>query len=148
MLFELESENNDISSSQIKKKRNFSLENTSFFDVVNNYLTELENNNKSSRLFLGKVRHVLNYIQSKQLTFQEINETFLKQFSSYLKNKTLSERSIINNLVVIRTLFNKSIKMQIVDRKHYPFGGDKIRIKFPETNKGRFNNCRNTKIEN
>ncbi len=41
----------------------------------------------------------------------------------------------MNNLVVIRTLFNKAIKMQIVDRKLYPFGADKIRIKFPETNK-------------
>lgn len=137
MLLELQSENNDISSSQIKKKINSSLKNTSFFDVAQNYLDELEKNNKLSRLSSDKVRvkHVLNFTQSKQLTFQEINETFLKQFSSYLRSKSLSERSVINNLVVIRTLYNKAIKMQIVDRKLYPFGADKIRIKFPETNK-------------
>ncbi len=137
MLLELQSENNDISSSQIKKRINSSLRNTSFFDVAQNYLDELEKNNKLSRLSSDKVRvkHVLNFTQSKQLTFQEINETFLKQFSSYLRSKSLSERSVINNLVVIRTLYNKAIKMQIVDRKLYPFGADKIRIKFPETNK-------------
>ncbi|MDH5413968.1 MAG: phage integrase SAM-like domain and Arm DNA-binding domain-containing protein, partial [Flavobacteriaceae bacterium] len=109
MLLELQSENNDISSSQIKKKINSSLKNTSFFDVAQDYLDELENNNKLSRLSSDKVRvkHVLNFTQSSQLTFQEINETFLKQFSSYLRSKSLSERSVINNLVVIRTLYNK-----------------------------------------
>jgi len=138
MLLELQSENNDISSSQIKKKINSSLESISFFDVANNYLTELENNNKLSRLSSDKVRvkHLLNFTQSKQLTFQEIDEKFLNQFIAYLRNKcSLSGRSIVNNLVVIRTLFNKAIKMQIVDQKLYPFGADKIRIKFPETNK-------------
>lgn len=137
MLLELQSENNDISSSQIKKKINSSLENNFFFDVAQDYLDDLEKNKKLSRLSSDKarVKHVLNFNNSKHLTFQEINETFLKQFSSYLRNKSLSERSVINNLVVIRTIYNKAIKMQIVDRKLYPFGSDKIRIKFPETEK-------------
>jgi len=150
MLLELQSEKNDISSSQIKKKINSSLKNTNFFDVAKNYLDELESNNKISRLSSDKVRvkHVLNFTQSKQLTFQEINEVFLKQFSSYLRNKSLSERSIVNNLVVIRTLYNKAIKMQIVDRKLYPFGADKIRIKFPETNKVGLTIAEIQKIEN
>ena len=55
---------------------------------------------------------------------------------SHLKiSKGLSDRSIANNLVVIRTLFNRAIKLGIVDAKHYPFGADKIRIKFPESEK-------------
>lgn len=134
-LLELQSDNNDISASQIKKNINSSLENTSFFAVAENYLKELEKDKKLSRLSSDKsrVKHVLNFTQSKELTFQEINEIFLKEFSSYLRNKPLSERSIINNLVVIRTLYNRAIKMQIVDRKLYPFGADKVRIKFPET---------------
>jgi len=136
-LLELQSENNDISASQIKKKVNSSLENTSFFGVAEDYLKELEKDKKLSRLSSdrSRIKHVLNFSQSKQLTFQEINEMFLKQFSSYLRNKSLSERSIVNNLVVIRTLYNRAIKMQIVDRKLYPFGGDKVRIKFPESEK-------------
>jgi len=55
---------------------------------------------------------------------------------SYLKvSKKLSQRSIVNNLVVIRTLYNRAIKQGMVGRRHYPFGADKIRIKFPETEK-------------
>ena len=138
MLLELQSENKDFTASQIKKELNSSLNNINFFDVANSYLTELENNNKLSRLSSDKVRvkHVLNFTQSKHLSFQEIDEKFLKQFITFLRAKcSLSERSIVNNLIVIRTLFNKAIKMGIVDRKLYPFGADKIRIKFPETEK-------------
>lgn len=36
---------------------------------------------------------------------------------------------------MIRTIYNRAIKLGIVDRKHYPFGSDKIRVKFPETEK-------------
>lgn len=36
---------------------------------------------------------------------------------------------------MIRTIYNRAIKMGLVDRKLYPFGYDKIRIKFPETEK-------------
>ncbi|QCX37284.1 recombinase [Aureibaculum algae] len=136
-LLELQVDSNDLSASQIKKKINSTIENTTFFGVAEAYLEELEKDNKLSRLSSDKsrVKHVLNYYQSKQLGFQEIDEKFLKGFSSYLRNKSLSERSIVNNLVVIRTLFNRAINMQIVNRKLYPFGADKIRIKFPETEK-------------
>ncbi len=34
-----------------------------------------------------------------------------------------------------RLLYNRAIKLGVVDRKFYPFGSDKIRIKFPETEK-------------
>lgn len=137
-LIGLQSEKRDISAFQIKKEIYASKVNVSFFDVAEDFLKELEQNNKLSRLSSDKVRvnHVLNFVKSKQLTFQEINESFLKRFMLYLKNKQkLSERSVINNLVVIRTIYNRAIKMGIVDRKLYPFGADKIRIKFPETNK-------------
>ena len=49
--------------------------------------------------------------------------------------KNNSQRSIINALIVIRTIYNRAIKKGIIERKHYPFGADKIRIKFPETEK-------------
>jgi hypothetical protein len=35
--------------------------------------------------------------------------------------------------VLIRLLFNRAIKQKIVSKELYPFGSDKIRIKFPET---------------
>lgn len=138
MLLDLQSKNKDISANQIKNKIYSSLENETFFSLSQKYLDELELNKKLSRLSSDKARvgHLLKFTKSKQLTFQEIDETFLKKFISYLRIKrSLSERSIANNLVVIRTLYNKAIKLGIVDPKLYPFGSDKIRIKFPETKK-------------
>ncbi len=137
-LIGLQFENEDISSIQIKKKLDSNSYIMTFSEVSDTYLNELEKNNKLTRFFTDKVRvnHVLNFNKSKQLTFQEIDEAFLRRFKSYLKTeKNLSERSIVNNLVVIRTLFNMAIKLGIVDQGNYPFGVDKIRIKFPETEK-------------
>jgi integrase len=137
-LIDLQTDNQDISSNQIKNEITSTIEFTSFSEVAKDYLKELENNNKLTRLFADRVRvdHVLNFYKSKQLMFQEINEGFLRRFQTYLRNtRNLSERSIVNNLVVIRTLYNRAIKMGIVEQKNYPFGSDKIRIKFPETEK-------------
>ncbi len=138
MLIDLQSQQKDISANQIKKQLYSSPESTSFFEVANDFLHELELNNKLSRLSADKarVKHVLKFTKSKQLTFPEINETFLKRFQTYLRKKhNLSERSIVNNLVVIRTIYNRAIKMGVVDKKLYPFGATKIRIRFPESEK-------------
>ncbi len=137
-LIGLQFENQDISSTQIKKEISTTVKSANFSIVADKYLNELESNNKLTRLYTDKVRvnHVKNFHKSRQLTFQEIDENFLRNFQSYLRNKkNLSERSIINNLVVIRTLYNRAIKLGMVDQKNYPFGADKIRIKFPETEK-------------
>jgi integrase len=137
-LIELQFDNQDISSNQIKKEIDSTSKSASFSIISNEYLKDLENNNKLTRLFSDRVRvkHVLKFHKSKQLTFQEIDENFLRRFQSYLRNnKKLSERSIVNNLVVIRTLYNIAIKMHLVDQKNYPFGSTKIQIKFPEVEK-------------
>lgn len=55
---------------------------------------------------------------------------------TFLKTKKgNSQRSVVNALILVRTLYNRAIKMGVVDRKHYPFGAGKIRIKLPETEK-------------
>ena len=104
-----------------------------------------------ARYYADKVRvnHVLNFSKSKQLTFQEIDEQFLRNFKTYLRTKIgLSERSIVNNLVVIRTVYNRAIKLGIVDRKLYPFGSDRIQIKFPESQKTGLNKEELIALEN
>lgn len=79
---------------------------------------------------------MIRFANNNQITFKEIDEAFLRRFMSYLKGeRKLSQRSVINTLIVIRTLYNRAIKQGIIERKHYPFGKDKIRIKFPETEK-------------
>jgi len=137
-LIDLEVEKKDLSSQHIKSEVNTPLKHKSFNEVSANFLRDLEINGKMSRLSSDKprVNHLIEFSKSDHLTFQEINEPFLRRFMSYLKTKRgLSERSIVNNLIVIRTIYNQAIKLGIVDQKLYPFGANKIRIKFPETEK-------------
>lgn len=137
-LVDLQSENKDYSANQIKTSLYSDSKSNTFYEVANDFLFELEANHKLAQLSADKARvnHVINYNKSKNLSFPEIDEQFLRKFKIYLKKElNLSERSIVNNLVVIRTIYNRAIRMGIVDRKLYPFGSDKIRIKFPETEK-------------
>ncbi|MEO2070778.1 MAG: site-specific integrase [Zunongwangia sp.] len=138
VLIELQSSNKNLSVSQIKEKLYKASNSVTFFDVAEDFLKELEVNKRMAQLSADKARvnHFLNFSKTKHLTFPEITEQFLRKFKSYLKKeRNISERSIVNNLVVIRTIYNRAIKLDIVDKKLYPFGSDKIRIKFPETEK-------------
>jgi len=137
-LLALTSEKNDYSSQSIKKEITTPLSKITFKQMADAYLEELNANKKINRYNTDKARinHLLRFAQNNYLTFREIDEAFLRRFMSYLKGeKKLSPRSVINTLIVIRTLYNRSIKQGVIERKHYPFGKDKIRIKFPETEK-------------
>ncbi|MDT0646507.1 tyrosine-type recombinase/integrase [Zunongwangia sp. F260] len=79
----------------------------------------------------------VNYFQKNTaLRFQEIDEAFLNKYKtfclSYLNQKT---RTVTNQLIFIRTLFNLAIKEGIVDQKYYPFAGEKEKIRIGSGNK-------------
>ncbi len=137
-LIDLQTHQNDISSKQIKEEIATPLTKTSFKEIADNYLDNLEKTNKLQRLSSDKARvgHFIRFVDNDDLSFREIDEALLRRFSLYLKTtRKVSQRSVINNLIVIRTLYNKAIRLGIIDRKLYPFGADKIRIKFPESEK-------------
>jgi len=74
--------------------------------------------------------------RNTRLEFREINVSFLNKYkafcSTYLGQKT---RTITNQLIFIRTLFNIAIKDGIVSQKYYPFAGEKEKIKIGSGNK-------------
>jgi len=74
--------------------------------------------------------------KESSLYFEDITEAFLSNFKvfciSYLNHKT---RTVTNHLIYIRTLFNAAIKEGIVEAKHYPFAGEKERIRIKPTQK-------------
>lgn len=137
-LIDLQTHKNDISSVQIKKEITAPYSKTTFKEIADKHLENLEKMNKFQRLSSDKARigHFIKFVDNDELNFREIDEALLRRFSIYLKTKRkISQRSIINNLIVIRTLYNRAIRLGIVDRKLYPFGSDKIKMKFPETEK-------------
>ncbi|WP_179021850.1 site-specific integrase [Winogradskyella forsetii] len=150
-LINLQSEHKDASAHQIKKELYGSSENSTFFELAQEHLDDLESLQKLNRLSCDKawVGYILKFYKSKQLTFQEIDERFLKKFMLYCKiNHKLSETSIMNIMVLVRLLYNRAIEQKIVNRELYPFGGNRVRIKFPETVKIGLNIQEIREIEN
>ncbi|MBU2949333.1 site-specific integrase [Tamlana agarivorans] len=137
-LIALQVKNKDASANQIKNELYNLGKNSTFFELANEHLDDLKLSNKLNRLSCDKawVGFILKFHKSKQLTFQEIDERFLKKLMITLKSiHSLSDTSIMNILVLLRLLYNRAIKQKIISKELYPFGSDKIRIKFPETTK-------------
>lgn len=137
-LLDLETQDKAISSKQVKSEITSPLSGKSFNEISAQYIQELEDNKKLTRLSSdrARVKHFIEFSGSDNINFREIDEAFLRRYMTFLKTKKKNgHRSIINALIVIRTIYNRAIKMGIIERKHYPFGADKIRIKFPETQK-------------
>ncbi|MCK0158002.1 site-specific integrase [Cellulophaga sp. F20128] len=88
---------------------------------------------KGEHSFMDSVAY---FKKNKTLKFQDINESFLDKYKDfclvYLGQKT---RTITNQLIFIRTLFNKAIKIGVVDVKYYPFGGEKEKIRIGSSHK-------------
>lgn len=88
---------------------------------------------KGEHSFMDSVSY---FRKNKTLKFQDINESFLDKYKDfclvYLGQKT---RTITNQLIFIRTLFNKAIKIGVVDVKYYPFGGEKEKIRIGSSHK-------------
>jgi integrase len=60
----------------------------------------------------------------------------LEKFKAYLKGSVkVSERSAVNYLITVRTIYNKAISAGIVDQASYPFGKGGISCKRPEGEK-------------
>nr|WP_221229873.1 site-specific integrase [Mucilaginibacter phyllosphaerae] len=133
---ELQTNNTDTSSRNITKSITATKQGT-FLKQASLYLLRLKSNGKGNQLSADtpRVERVKEFLGGSDINFSEIDVPFLKRFQAYLKGtrKNISERTIVNHLVVIRTIYNQAIENNLVDRKHYPFGKGKIKIKFPES---------------
>ncbi len=75
-------------------------------------------------------------MKGEDIAFSDITVSVIKRFAAHLKStREISERTVVNHLVVIRSIFSQAIGLEIVDAKYYPFGKSKIRIKFPDSTK-------------
>ncbi|MFV9549957.1 phage integrase SAM-like domain-containing protein [Algibacter sp. PT7-4] len=135
-LIKLQTNNRDASANQIKKEIYKPSSNLTFFDFVDEHLEALEVEGKMNRLSTDSawVSYIEKYCKVRHLTFQEIDERFLKKFKIYLKGTcSLTETTAMNVMVLIRLLFNRAIKDKVVSKELYSFGPGKFKIKFPET---------------
>ncbi len=125
--------------SEIKKTIVGKHKSHSFYTFAESYFGELEKNMKFSRI--NSERPLLNrikgYPRARTLTFEAITPLFLRGFISYLRSTkdSVGERSIVNTLIFIRTLYNRASQQSIISKDNYPFGNTdgKIKIKIPKS---------------
>lgn len=102
-------------------------------DIKNRRKERVSKGRKGEHSFIDSVKY---FKKNKSLKFQDITESFLDNYKDfcavYLGQQT---RTIVNQLIFIRTLFNKAIKDGIVDVKYYPFGGEKQKIRISSGHK-------------
>lgn len=117
----------------------------SFFAQANVYIENMQKQGKynQSNADMPRIKHFREFLNGGDISFKEITVSLLNSFKAYLKSsrmagkkgekKAISERTIVNHMIVIRTIYNQAIASKIADQKDYPFGKGKISIRLPES---------------
>lgn len=137
ILLEAETNNIELTKRQLKYKIKHQNK-SSFHSLADEHLSDLYKLEKFNQHSGEKprIKHFLSFLEGEDISFQNINVPLLKKYMVYLKTeKNLNDRTIMNCLIVIRTIFNKAISEGLVESKYYPFGVGKIQIKFMESRK-------------
>ncbi len=137
-VLELDSKSESVSVKQIKNKVKNSNADISFFDLAEKRIKEYEE--KGTFSVARADRSIMNNIEkfhgSRNLPFQEITVSFLERFKTYCVSKLKhKKRTATNQLMFIRTIYNRAMNEGIVDGKNYPFGGENISIRLSSGNK-------------
>lgn len=132
---ELETASDSVSSRAVKQKVKPTT-GTRFFAQAQLYLDNLVKAGKYNIYSADKSRieRFKEFLKNEDISFADITESLLNRFKAHLKaTRPINERTAVNHLVTIRSIFSQAIKENAVDRKFYPFGKGKIQIKFPDT---------------
>jgi integrase/recombinase XerD len=135
---ESETDSRDATAYMVKQKVK-PKHSRSFFGQAQIYLEQLKQAGKRNQYSAEKPRidAFRRFIGTNELPFSEINSTLIKRYQSWLKfdagDRPRGDRTIINYLVPIRTIFNLALAEGIADHKNYPFGKGKVQIKFPDS---------------
>jgi integrase len=134
-LIALQSEQKNVTSGAVRKEIKPKVGMT-FFAQASVFIENMRREGKYNRVKTDQTRidHFREFLKGMDIEFTDITVPLLNKYRAYLKgHRSVSERTIINHLILIRAIYNQAIKGGLIDNKHYPFGKDKIAIKFPET---------------
>lgn len=149
-LLETVSEDKKASIQNIKGKIKKEEEHIDFFKVAELHLSNLDNRKQiaQAKNEKGRLKVFSDFLKKTSIEIEDVTPTLLKKFQAHLLvKKELSERTVSNYLILIRTIYNLAINEGYVDRKFYPFGKGKIQIKIPESLKIGLNKIEVKKLE-
>ena len=103
------------------------------FDYIREIITSLERvgKNGNSNVYKGTLGILRRFCGKENLTFEEVNYSFLRNFEAHLQERGCKINTISFYLRTIRSVFNRAIKDGIVSEDHYPF--KKITIRKEKT---------------
>lgn len=136
-LVEMETSNTDTSAKAIKKAV-VSAKDGTFFKQSKIYIDQLKATGKFNQRSADepRINRFKKFLKNEDINFSEISPGLLKRFKAYLiGTHNVSERTAVNHLVVIRTVYNRAVADGVTDKKNYPFGKGKMVIKFPDSSK-------------
>jgi integrase len=136
LLLDVEVNNKEISVSQVKKTLKRAGKGVTFFSLAEERYKDYVKLGKHgvAGSDKSKVNNFKDFLEDEDIRFEDITVSLVDKFKIYLSSfKKLSPRSVMNHLLLIRTIFNKAIADGLVDQKYYPFGKGKVKIKLPES---------------
>src|SRR5690606_13556941 len=109
-----------VSSAKTVKQVIVSKAKSSFADQAKIYLDNLKKSGKFNRYSNDKPNITRVKEFAGDVSFQDIDVPFLNRFQAWLKgDRGVSDRTVANHLVIIRSIFNQAIAAGLVDQKHY-----------------------------
>ncbi|MDQ1086185.1 site-specific integrase [Siphonobacter sp. SORGH_AS_1065] len=134
-MLEMETQHKSVSSVSVRSHVK-STSGTSFFEQAEQHLENLRKHGKYNRVSAEKprIKHFREFLKSQDIVFTDITIPLLNRFKAYLKStRRITERTIVNHLILIRTIYNQAIAAGLVEPKHYPFGKNKVTIRLPDS---------------
>ncbi len=150
---QLETEKPKVAASSIKKsiqKKDQEKKQVLFVEIANQYLEDQLScgNYDVHKTDKGRLKRFYAFANDGKIPFSDITVELLQRYTIFLRQakkvrynenspiKPLSERTITNHLLIIRTLYNRAVSAKVASKDNYPFGADgKIVIRFPKSSK-------------
>lgn len=140
---QLETERPHVSGKAIKNKIKPKIGAT-FFPVAEDRLNDLKKAGKYNQYAPDKprIQHFRDFLDGSDIAFADITPGLLEKFAVWLKYTykpkgkkitRLSDRSIVNHWVTIRSVFTHARRNGVIKKGETPFGEDGIKIEFPDS---------------
>lgn len=143
-VLEEETSKDPVSAKALKNKIKPKIS-VSFFAQAQDYIDTLQKAGKYNRYIADKsrIKRFKEFLK-EDISFLDITPGLLDKYYAFLKGyvsgkvnkKKLSERTIVNHLAVIRSVFAHARRNKVITKSQSPFGGDDgTKIKFPDSTK-------------
>ncbi|EHQ29790.1 site-specific integrase [Mucilaginibacter paludis] len=83
------------------------------------------------------------FLNGNDIAFNDITVALLERYKVWLRStrtvgkekRPIGERTVVNHIVIIRSVFSKAIENGATEKKYYPFGKNGLSIKIPKAAK-------------